>query len=313
MNKKRFLFKRPENGRKYQLCAHLPAKFLTTNGVNAAQESVATCNSINNNVDSDCPGFFKTEYWYYYGEDISGSYQNSYADCCRQCTQNDKCNAFSWSRLTKACFLKSGINSGGYSSEDNDSGRRLNIGTNTTGCSGFVKTENWVLYSEDIGATYQNSYADCCQQCSLNNKCNAFIWGRQSKACYLKSSVGDGGRAGADVDTGVRLTTVTETIDFSTFTKTENWVLYSEDIGATYQNSYANCNQQCSLNNKCNAFIWGRDSKACYLKSGVGDGGRAGAGVDAGRRLGKFKDIGNDSLLRRKQSYDNYFIPRQKI
>ena len=72
-------------------------------------------------------------------------------------------------------------------------------------CSHFSKTENRVYIGSDIGATYQNTYGECCQQCSLNNKCNAFSWDRRTKACYLKSSTGDGGLVSSDVDSGHRL------------------------------------------------------------------------------------------------------------
>ncbi|CAF0944019.1 unnamed protein product [Rotaria sp. Silwood1] len=54
--------------------------------------------------------------------------------------------------------------------------------------------QNWDYHGNDLGkVTIQTTYADCCDECSKNDKCNAFTWNSKTHRCLLKSSVGNGG------------------------------------------------------------------------------------------------------------------------
>ena len=72
-------------------------------------------------------------------------------------------------------------------------------------CDNFITKQNWNYLGNDLDPpTIQNTYTDCCAQCSKNEKCNAFTWKWDSNECYLKSSIGNGGQYDTNADVGHR-------------------------------------------------------------------------------------------------------------
>jgi hypothetical protein len=63
-------------------------------------------------------------------------------------------------------------------------------------CNGFTRKDNWDFWGNDIGdATYQiPDYESCCAECQATPMCRVFTYFPPSNACYLKTSVGEGGR-----------------------------------------------------------------------------------------------------------------------
>lgn len=82
----------------------------------------------------------------------------------------------------------------------------VSIYSHLDGCWNFAKTKGWNYPGNDIGTpTIQNTYGDCCAFCSVYANCKAFTWDHESKYCYLKSSVGNGGYSSNSSDVGHRL------------------------------------------------------------------------------------------------------------
>jgi len=63
--------------------------------------------------------------WDYWGYDLySSTGQTTYAECCGKCSNDSRCNTFTWNRLTKGCNLKSSIGNDGQSHPHTIAGRR---------------------------------------------------------------------------------------------------------------------------------------------------------------------------------------------
>ncbi len=57
----------------------------------------------------------------------------------------------------------------------------------------------------DLGPSIKPiSHSDCCVQCSNNKQCNAFTWRQDRQECWLKSSMGNGGRYDSNTATAYR-------------------------------------------------------------------------------------------------------------
>lgn len=65
--------------------------------------------------------------------------------------------------------------------------------------------ENWDYNGNDLGSsTTTNTYEDCYGECSKHERCNAFTWNYISNACFIKSSIGYGGKPSPDGHAGAR-------------------------------------------------------------------------------------------------------------
>ena len=75
-----------------------------------------------------CNNFIMKENWNYLGNDLDPpTIQNNYTNCCAQCSKNEKCNAFTWTRDSNKCSLKSSIGDGGQSDTNVDVGHRQSM------------------------------------------------------------------------------------------------------------------------------------------------------------------------------------------
>jgi hypothetical protein len=63
-------------------------------------------------------------------------------------------------------------------------------------CNGFIRKDNWEFWGNDIGeATFQiPDYESCCAKCQATPTCRVFTYYSPIEGCYLKTSLGEGGR-----------------------------------------------------------------------------------------------------------------------
>ncbi|CAF4510122.1 unnamed protein product, partial [Didymodactylos carnosus] len=70
----------------------------------------------------------------------------------------------------------------------------------------FASTPNWTYSGKSLGNQMkQNTYEDCCAQCSKRPNCEAITWFRKTCQCHLYSSVGSSGKPHTFADSGRRL------------------------------------------------------------------------------------------------------------
>ena len=73
-------------------------------------------------------------------------------------------------------------------------------------CSTFLRKSGWDFSYNDIESsiTPKPSYLSCCLYCSGISNCQAFTWNKLDRRCIPKTSVGDGGSADRDGESGYK-------------------------------------------------------------------------------------------------------------
>ena len=106
-------------------------------------------------------------------------------DCQRKCQQRDKCRFWTFSGLTRLCYLKG--ESFQWQTNDIQIGILKKKVSGTRDCPGCYKKTRNIKYEEDVG--WMPSVRKCQESCQQRAWCAGFYQGvGQTSSCYLTST-----------------------------------------------------------------------------------------------------------------------------
>ncbi|RHZ08786.1 hypothetical protein DYB26_009024 [Aphanomyces astaci] len=193
------------------------------------------------------------------GSDVKAVSQRTAADCCDECRNTPKCNAFSFTKDNGGtCWLKA---------EDKPvnwvfklgvkSARVLNPTNYQTTCTTLEDNTHYAGY--DVTSTKQEAAESCCGDCENTPGCKLFVWTNHSGGtCWLKSIKGTrvtlvGAKAGFLLAGPSSCGGVESNVDF-----------VGENVAQVPANQAADCCSACHIHQACNAYSW--LGGVCYLK-----------------------------------------------
>ncbi|KAF0697497.1 Aste57867_11807 [Aphanomyces stellatus] len=191
-----------------------------------------------------------TDYW---GNDIASTQRSSPLDCCNDCTAQQGCIGYVWYHGT--CWLKSQLVGKSYSP-----GATAGYLADMTAMCGSVQS-NTDYPGNDIGSTRQADASQCCQDCSDNAQCAAYVWTAWAGGtCWLKSRVGV-----PVASPGAMAASTTRGQCGALQTNTDYW---GNDVASTARAASSDCCADCVAHPQCVVFV--HFGGMCYLKGQVG-------------------------------------------
>jgi hypothetical protein len=143
----------------------------------------------------------------------------------------------------------------------------ITIAGNVVASTYMATYPNWDAPGNDYNVVETNDLSRCKSECNYSSRCVAFTLNRNSRKCWLKSTIGSFSRTNGrdDVVLGVKTIRHANGVDRS-----------GMDYRSFTANSVENCSQTCYQENKCRSFTYNKTNNICYLKRGVpnpvGDG-----------------------------------------
>ncbi|RHY85385.1 hypothetical protein DYB26_012030 [Aphanomyces astaci] len=193
------------------------------------------------------------------GSDVRAVSQRTAADCCDECRNTPKCNAFEFTQDNGGtCWLKD---------EDKpvnwvfnlavQSARVLNPTNYLTTCTTLEDNTYYVGY--DLNSIERATAESCCGDCENTQGCKLFVWSNHSGGtCWLKYFKGTkvtvvGAKAGFLLRGPSSCGAVESNVDF-----------VGENVAQQPADQAADCCAACHRNQACNAYSW--LGGVCYLK-----------------------------------------------
>ncbi|RHY12894.1 hypothetical protein DYB25_012467 [Aphanomyces astaci] len=202
----------------------------------------------------------------YIGEDIKALPFRSSDDCCDECDNTPKCNAFTYTYdnstydIGGTCWLKA-VDEPVVSvyKEGSKSARVLNPTKPSTACGTLAVNTHYI--GGDLASTKQATAESCCADCENTPGCKLFVWSNDDGGtCWLKHTKGAkvtaiGAKAGLlqALPGPLSCGNIEWNMDF-----------LGKNIAQVSAGQPADCCAACHSNQVCNAYSW--LGGVCYLK-----------------------------------------------
>lgn len=212
------------------------------------------------------------------GNDYTSFRARDLEDCQRSCRQEDRCQAYTFIRSSRECFLKDRVNNPqrnggavtGYKTDrpfpDGDGGR------------GLTEEAGQDRRGSDYDSFRVRDLSDCQRECRQDDRCRAYTFIRSSRECFLKDRVNSAQRNG-DAVTGYKTD--------DSYSGGGGWRL-TEEVGLDRKgNDYtsfrvrdlADCKRECRQDDRCQAYTFISGSRECFLKDRINSAQRNGGAV----------------------------------
>ncbi|HEX2224398.1 MAG TPA: PAN/Apple domain-containing protein, partial [Thermoanaerobaculia bacterium] len=198
-------------------------------------------------------------------------------DCQRECRQDGRCQAYTFIRSSRECFLKSRVNNPqrngdavtGYKTD------RPFPGDGGGGWGGGRLTEETGQdrRGNDYDSFRVRDLNDCQRECRQSDRCRAYTFIRSSRECFLKDRVNSAQRNG-DAVTGYKTDSpggrLTEEVGLDR---------KGNDYSDFRVRDLEDCQRECRQDGRCQAYTYIRGSRQCYLKDRINSAQRNGDAV----------------------------------
>lgn len=214
------------------------------------------------------------------GNDYTSFRARDLTDCKRECREDSRCQAYTFLRSSRECFLKTRVNNPqrsndavtGYKTDrpypDGDGGgRRL---TEETGQD---------RRGDDYDSFRVRDLSDCQRECRQDDRCRAYTYIRSSRECFVKSRVNSAQRNG-DAVTGYK-TDGFESGGGAGGRLTEEAGLdrKGNDYTSFRVRDLSDCQRECRQDDRCQAYTFISGNRECFLKDRINSAQRNGGAV----------------------------------